>query len=189
MINRTTSSVPWAAAAVVCCALIALVIVLITKGGLPQRDQPRAMRINCVNNLKQIGLSFRQWALDNADQYPFNVSTNTGGTMEFCARESDGFDRNAALHFLVMSNEMNTPILLVCPKDRSKKPAHDFSSVQGSNVTYRLRSGTNLSEANPKAVLIVCPIDGNILYCDGTVVEANKTGNKDPDSPIHIPLP
>lgn len=148
--------------------------------------EPRAMQITCVNNLKQIGLAFRQWALDNSDQYPFNVSTNNGGTMELCAGEKYGFDRNAAWHFLVMSNELNTPILLVCPKDRTKKPAGNFSSLQSSNVTYRLRSGPNLSEANPRAVLAICPIDGNILYCDGSVVEADKTAEKDPDGPMHV---
>ena len=36
----------------------------------------RAQRINCVNNLKQIGLAFRVWALDHEDAYPMAVSTN-----------------------------------------------------------------------------------------------------------------
>ena len=31
------------------------------------KAKARAQRINCVNNLKQVGLSFRQWALDNGD--------------------------------------------------------------------------------------------------------------------------
>ena len=59
----------------------------------------------CSNNLKQIGLAFRTWAIDNDGQFSFNVSTNAGGTMELCVRGSDGFDTNAALHFQVMSNE------------------------------------------------------------------------------------
>src|SRR6266508_2242932 len=62
-------------------------------------------KISCVNNLKQIGLAFRQWALDNNDRFPFNVPANEGGTMEFCIVDDDGFDRSAALHFQVMSNE------------------------------------------------------------------------------------
>ncbi|HTJ00370.1 MAG TPA: hypothetical protein VL527_15935, partial [Dongiaceae bacterium] len=39
-------------------------------------------RIQCVNNLKQIGLSFRLWSGDNDDKYPMQVSTATGGTRE-----------------------------------------------------------------------------------------------------------
>jgi hypothetical protein len=89
--------------------------------------------------------------------------------MELCARGSDGFDRNAAQHFLVMSNELSTPRILVCPKDQSSKPAAGFPSLQASNVSYWVRSGTNLNESNPTAVLVVCRFDGNTLHCDASV--------------------
>ena len=140
------------------------------------RGWPKAQRISCVNNLKQIGLAFRTWAIDNDGQFPFNVSTSSGGTREFCARGSDGFDSNAARHFEVMSNELATPLLLVCPKDSSRKPAAGFASLQASNVTYRVRSGTNLNETSPVDVLALCPVDGNTLHCDGsvTVVKADR---------------
>jgi hypothetical protein len=124
-------------------------------------------------------LAFRTWAIDNGGQFPFNVSTNAGGTMELCATGADSFDTNAALHFLVMSNELSTPILLVCPEDWSRKRAATFSSLQASNVSYRVRSGTNLNESNPTGVLVFCPIDGNTLHCDGSVTEG-KPGWKPP---------
>src|SRR5436190_14850531 len=47
------------------------------------RAKARAQRINCVNNLKQIGISFRTWALDNQDQYPMKVSVANGGAQEY----------------------------------------------------------------------------------------------------------
>jgi hypothetical protein len=132
-----------------------------------------AQKINCVNNLKQIGLAFRIWDGDHGDQYPFNVSTNAGGTMEFCAVGKDGFDSNAFLHFKAMAGEdyLRVPLLLVCPQDHSKKAATNWASLGSENVTYRLRSGKNVSDTNPHAVLAVCPVDGNVLYCDGTVME------------------
>jgi hypothetical protein len=141
---------------------------------LARRRSERAAHISCVNNLKQIGLSFRQWALDNGDQFPFNVGVANGGTRELSARDTDGFERNAACHLLVMSNELNTPKLLVCPKDKRRKPGVSFSGLEAAHVTYRLRSGTNLSDANPQEILMVCPIDGNTLYCDGSVKEGKK---------------
>jgi hypothetical protein len=124
-----------------------------------------------VKNLKQIGLAFKTWALDHQDRFPFSQSTNDGGTMELCARGGDGFDSNAALHFQVMSNELSTPLILRCPKDRTTKPARNFSSLRAENVTYRMRSGTNVTEAHPEEALVKCPIHGNILHCDGKVTE------------------
>src|SRR5438105_4650643 len=46
------------------------------------RAKHRSGSICCNCNLKQIGLSFRTWALDHRDRYPMQVSTTNGGTME-----------------------------------------------------------------------------------------------------------
>jgi hypothetical protein len=131
-------------------------------------------RITCVNNLKQIGLTFLEWALDNEGRFPGNVSTNAGGAMEFCAVGADGFDRNAARHFQVMSNVLTSPKILVCPQDKTRRPATDIANLHAGNVTYQLRSGTNVSMENPQEVMLVCPVDGNLLYCDGAVKEMKK---------------
>src|SRR5438093_13321549 len=39
----------------------------------------KAQRINCVNNLKQVGLSFRIWSGDNGDRNPMTVTGDKGG--------------------------------------------------------------------------------------------------------------
>ena len=142
------------------------------------RSQPKAQRISCINNLKQIGLAFRIWSGDNYDQYPFNLSTNAGGTLELCAREADGFDGNGWLHLLVLSNELNTPKVLVCPQDRRRKAATNFTSLRAEYVTYRLRSCADVNETNAQAVLAVCPVEGNTVFCDGTVVEGKTLRGK-----------
>ena len=136
----------------------------------PEDDYPRKeVRINCISNMKQISIAFRLWSGDNGDAYTFNTSTNKGGTLEFCDRDRDGFERNSARHFLPMSNELNTPKVLTCPQDPSKKPAADWAGLTAANVTYRIHSGTNVDELHPNEVLFVCPIDGNTAYCDGRV--------------------
>ena len=66
----------------------------------------KAQRISCVNHLKQVGLAFRLWEQDNADQFPFNVGTNKGGTLELCLVGADGFDKNSWVHLRAMSNEL-----------------------------------------------------------------------------------
>src|SRR6266571_3016836 len=53
-------------------------IVLIACFLLPAivRGPRQARAIQCNNNLKQVGLSFRTWAIDNGDYYPMALSTN-----------------------------------------------------------------------------------------------------------------
>jgi hypothetical protein len=133
------------------------------------KSKARAQSINCVNNLKQIGLAFRIWSMDNEDHFPFNLSTSKGGTLELCARGENDFDQNSFRHFQVMSNELTTPKILVCPADASKQVASSFKDLEANNVTYMVRSGTNVTETNPQEVLARCPVHGHEALCDGSV--------------------
>ena len=134
------------------------------------RAKGKAQSVNCRNNLKQIGLSFRTWAIDNGGNFPFNLSTNQGGTLELCMPGRDGFDANSAVHFQVMSNELGSPKILVCPADTKKQPALNFLSLKPANVSYQVRSGADVTETNPEQVLAVCPLHNNVLRSDGSVV-------------------
>jgi hypothetical protein len=132
-------------------------------------DSSRIARIiNSENNLKQIGFAFRIWAGDHDDQYPFNVSQAQGGTRELCEQDSDGFEKNPAPTFMVLSNELS-PRILVCPGDKTKKEAADFASLTAINISYQLRTGTNIDNYHPWEILAVDPINGLVLHCDGTV--------------------
>lgn len=141
------------------------------------KAKERAQTINCINNMKQINLAARIWAGDNNDQYPFNVSTSKGGTLELCERGGDGYDRNAYKHFQVMSNELNTPKILVCPSDSSKQTASDFANLQSWNVSYQIRTGPNVNETNPNEVLIYCPVHHHTGLTDGSV-QNGKTARR-----------
>jgi hypothetical protein len=135
--------------------------------GLTHRD-------NCVRHLRGLAAPFQEWALEHHEQFPFNVSTNSGGTLELCQTNADGFVANAALVFQALTNTeaLTTPRLLICPKDRAKKPAPNFRELKPENVTYRVHVSPNVNMGHPKEILVVCPIDGNTLYCDGTIVDA-----------------
>ena len=130
----------------------------------------RAFQVNCEINLKQVGIAFLLWAGDNRERFPFNVPVKDGGTFEFCAPRPDGFDANAWRHFQVLSNELNIPKLLVCPSDPTNSVAVDFEHLGATNVSYQLRSGTNVSMATPTQVLVRCPLHGTEVLCDGSVV-------------------
>ena len=167
--NRDSAATMMAAAPV---SGMAVVAAMVLPALAPAKE--RAQSISCMNNMKQICLAFRVWEGDNADKYPFNVSTGKGGTMEFCDCGSDGYDRNSFRHFQVMSNELNNPKILVCPGDLSKHPALNFQDFQADNVSYRIRSGTNIDAAHPGEVLIYCPIHHHVGYTDGSVKQGGQ---------------
>jgi hypothetical protein len=135
---------------------------------------PDEASARCISNLKMIRLGIETWAVDNDDQYPFNVSTNKGGTMELCRLGTDGFDQDAIVHFQIMSNELSTPKILVCPGDASKHPATSFANLRAENVSYRMRVGTNVVNTDSSQILAICPIHGHILYIDGHVEVGKK---------------
>jgi len=93
--------------------------------------QNQSSEIQCVNNLKQIGLAFRIWEGDNGDKLPMQVPARVGGAMEAVARG------NVASVFQVMSNELSTPRILLCPADADRFAAKDFTAgFDNSHVSY-----------------------------------------------------
>src|SRR6185312_10677875 len=86
--------------------IFAFMAMLVYPGG--RKDKDRALRIQCVNNLKQIGLGYRIWPSGQTAKFTFQESVTNGGTMEFTSGP------NAFRHFLIMSNELMTPKVLFC---------------------------------------------------------------------------
>ncbi len=80
----------------------------------------KAQRINCVNNLKEVGLAFRVWEGDNGDQYPMAVPTSSGGAQSMVNSQTTTATLTGGSFvyaFLVMSNELSTPKILLCTSD------------------------------------------------------------------------
>jgi hypothetical protein len=136
---------------------------------IPRHSNHEAELINSKSNLTQIGIAFRLWEGDHNNQFPFNVSQAQGGTRELCEPDSNGFEKNSVPIFMVMSNELGTTRILVCPNDKTKQAAADFASLTANNISYQLRTGPNVNENNPEEILAVDPINGIVLHCDGSV--------------------
>lgn len=130
---------------------------------------------SCSVNLFELQLVFRDWCGVHGGQYPWNVSTNAGGTKELCSLDKDGFDTNSFRHFQVMTDELSSSIYLVCPSDIKTKWNEDFTSLAASNVTYGIHvvPGIAFGSTN-KIPMIVCPGDGSVLYYDGSVKVTNR---------------
>ncbi len=134
------------------------------------RAKSRAQRISCVNNLKQIGLAFRTWSMDNGDQYPMKVSALDGGYEDFMGQRtvtpSQITSRGVFGIFMVMSNELSTPRVLMCPSESEsmRQPATSFGGpdLYASAVTVPYTNDLNTSyfvgvdaiETNPQMLLI-----------------------------------
>jgi prepilin-type N-terminal cleavage/methylation domain-containing protein len=86
------------------------------------RQKSSVSRLSCVNHLKQVGLAFRQWSIDNDDKFPMQVSITKGGAMEFVPTGL------VFPHFQVMSNELMSPKVLLCPADKERTNAKNFTS-------------------------------------------------------------
>src|SRR5512140_3411778 len=99
------------------------------------RAKARAQRINCTNNLKQVGLAFKTWAIDNGDQFPMRVADTAGGASGSIGQRNCTAGATAHLGvnqmFGVMSNELSTPKVLMCPSeaDTIRQTASIFSPI------------------------------------------------------------
>jgi prepilin-type N-terminal cleavage/methylation domain-containing protein/prepilin-type processing-associated H-X9-DG protein len=104
----------------------------------------KAQRISCTNSLKQVGLAFRQWAMDNNDMYPMRVAAAMGGADVHVGNRvvaaAQNTSRGVFGMFLVLSNELNTPKVLYCPAEyeSSRQPASSFGATTtvASQIPY-----------------------------------------------------
>jgi prepilin-type N-terminal cleavage/methylation domain-containing protein len=153
------------------------------------KAKARALRIQCVNNLKQCGLATRVWEGDNGDRYPSSVYSAQGGAYEFVhhtpnAAAAPANPSNGALNtsnpqqakaFQVMSNELSTAKVLLCPAD-------SFHSVAATNFTA-LTFAANADFSTAKVSFFIGPDAREddpqmVLYGDENVGTA--TGNQTP---------
>lgn len=127
-------------------AIVALMAFMVYPGDITPREKERAQRIYCVSNLKQVSLVLRIWAGDHNHQYPMAVSVTNGGAMECVAVN------NVAACFQVMSNELSTPRILICPADVDHFPATNFQNdFNNSHISYFLNPDVN--ESYPQMIM------------------------------------
>lgn len=110
--------------------------------------QQQAERIQCADNLKQLGLAMRIWAGDNNDKYPTSL--------------------------VVMSNELSSVKVLICPSDKSRQSNSTLSwtEFQDNMTSYEYLAQPD-DESHPDCIVAKCPIHNNYLMADGSVQEIN----------------
>lgn len=147
--------------------------------GPMQKAREEAHSIKCVNNMKQIGLSFRVHAQDNDGWYPPNLNS--------------------------VSNELIRATVLCCPKDvaNTKLAETLFGSIQrtedGKSYYRALNSAWARWPVNggsydvflsqlphepynntPEAVVARCRFHGHVTMADGSVQRGDTAGGLQP---------
>lgn len=140
--NRRNHALTLTEVLVVICVIVVLVALFLPM--LARKSDGR--RPVCINNLKQIALNFKVWEGDHGDKYPMQVSVTNWGAMELAVAG------NVSAIFRVMSNELSTPKVLVCPEDRKRIVATDFAGgFNDSHIGYFV--GLDAEDKYPKMLL------------------------------------
>jgi hypothetical protein len=141
--QRTGGFTGWDLMIVVVTVLLAVTVFLPAIA----RPRGRAPRISCVSNLKQVGLAFRMWANEHGEKFPMVLSaTNAGGgTLDF------SMTGEVWRHFQILSNELNSPKVLVCSEDKRSR-ATDWSQItNNAHLSYLV--GVDADETRPQTIL------------------------------------
>lgn len=105
----------------------------------------KAHRISCVNNLRQIGLGFQIWAMDNDGRLPMQVPAGESGPPNQAQLMTAPFNAGYVYQvFGVLSNELSAPKILICPADE-RSPHTNFNMRAGNTAPGAWLNNTTLS--------------------------------------------
>jgi len=101
----------------------------------------------CISNLKQVGLAMRMWSNDHGEKFPWSVSTNEGGTLEFANTTA------VFRHYLALSNELVSPKVLVCRSDYRRTRASSWDQFTNNKTHLSYFIGLAADETRPQMIL------------------------------------
>lgn len=130
-------------------AVIAVLAAMLLPAG---SHKQRPTRTICMNNLKQIDLGLMMYASDYGNQYPMQLSSQNGGTLEFI------YTDHIFLHFEKLNKYLpNGQLLrvLVCPADKTRQAATNQAALNDLNISYFLNVDATITTNAPSQVILL----------------------------------
>ncbi len=157
--------------------LVVIAIIAILAGMLLPalaKAKAKAQKIKCTSNLKNVGLGFRIFATDNGDLYPMAVPDAQGGSAS--AADLRAGATLVYRHFLSLSNELQTPKIVLCPSDglgRVEAVNWSTNRTRGANAAQYFAGNSSVSyfvgfEADETLPQSLLSGDRNITNSDRT---------------------
>jgi hypothetical protein len=119
-----------------------LVVIVALVRPFKNSDKPKAGRIMCVNNLKNIGPAFRIFATDHGDRFPPAI---------LLSNKVDIASIDILSVYLALTNELSTPKILYCPEDKKRASIGSFFNLGTKNLSYFV--SLSATENTPQALL------------------------------------
>jgi prepilin-type N-terminal cleavage/methylation domain-containing protein len=145
------------------------------------KAKQKAQRINCMNNLKQIGIGYRLWANDNGDQFPALQTSINGGWKDSAGVGPGVVSMTAAgavSNYNILANELgNSTKLVYCTADNGTTLSSAFNSAffTGASISYFIGVGAN--DLFPQTFLAGDRnIDGGSAKSDYGWIQSNTVG-------------
>jgi len=161
------------------------------------RAKAKAQRINCTNNLKQVGLAFRTWAIDNDGNNPMQVTYAMGGDEDDVGARvlsntqktsATAGSRGVSMIFLVMSNELSTPKILYCPAEYESSVRQTATSFAGPVTTTA--TANNVPYTNDLNVSYFIGVDAQETFPQMFLTgDHNLGGNANPPTIAYLAAP
>jgi hypothetical protein len=127
--------------------LIGFVLFAVSKPKLKRWSES----VSCVNYMSSIGVAARLWANDSSNRLADN--------------------------FLVMSNELCTPKILICPSDKTRKMAESWATFTTNNSSYEIlrpgMSGDDFTNAYFR-----CTVHGYLCFANGMIFDPKEGREK-----------
>lgn len=133
--------------------VVLVVVAILATVLLPalSKAKAKAMRISCVGRLKNIGLSNRIFATDNADLFPWQRSlANATNRINFPDLTGLPPADQVVRIYQCLSNELSTSKIIVCPAD-VRNEATDWLKLTTNNISYSV--GLSASETLPQTIM------------------------------------